>query len=95
MKGMEIIGGVHALVFLFSCLQFDESGCFFSLKPSPSQGESSLNFSSLGFAVLEELGNKQTDTEKNMLLPEFGVASLTIKLLASCSYSLLTPYNLI
>ena len=53
------------LVFLvfrrISVFQF-KSESFFSLKPSAPQGEIiPQNFSSLGFAVSEELGNKQTD----------------------------------
>ena len=43
---MEIIEGtLDMLFFLFSCQQFDESGCFFSLKPSLTQGKSSPKIS--------------------------------------------------
>ena len=41
---------------------------FFSLKPSPYQGEIiPQNLSSLGFAVSEELGNIQIDTQTDSL----------------------------
>ena len=59
---MKIIeAALEKLNFFFS-LTVRRIQMFFSLKPSQSQVESfPQNFSSLGFAVSEELGNIQTD----------------------------------
>ena len=65
-----IIASIVRVFLVFrriSVFQF-KSESFFSLKPSAPQGEIiPQNFSSLGFAVSEELGNKHTDKQTDSL----------------------------
>ena len=73
MKSVVILEGstIHTLVFLIFLLTVPRIRKFSSLKPSPSQkGIIPQNFSSLGLAVSEELGNIQTDslTDRMVLL---------------------------